>query len=200
MTVLQDVQWVSEVSELSVALTALQQQGVSHAGSLTQLLQAVADPPVTFTLLGVDEGVLSARKNDFLDTLGDPLVRCRKVVWTHQFTPWVYAESWIPVSVAASQPTVMEGDAPLGKWLFNGQPIECSAFKFAVLSPAHSVVKRATSELGCELSSSLIARRRQYTTADQHSLIVVEVFFEPCLQHFARYAISEELQHASKGG
>ena len=57
--------------------------------------------------------------------------------------------------------------------------------EFASLTSSDALIQRAGSKLRCKISS-LIARRRQYTMADQYSLVVVEVFFESCMQYFSQ--------------
>lgn len=185
MALLQDTGWVDCLSQLPMELTDLQKKRLSDTGSLTQFLQSQQSPEVRFKLLGVDQIDLSSESHCIVSALGAATVCCRTVLWAHQTVPWVYAESWIPESVARAHPTVMEGEAPLGKWLFNGQPIHYSAFEFASLTSSDALIQRAGSKLRCQISS-LIARRRQYTMADQYSLVVVEVFFESCMQYFSQ--------------
>ena len=185
LAVLQDTEWVSCLSQLPMELTALQKKRLSDTGSLTQFLQSQESPEVRFELLGVDEIDLSSESHYIVSALGPTPVCCRAVLWAHQAVPLVYAESWIPEAIIRAYPTVMEGEAPLGKWLFNGQPVHYSAFEFASLTSSDALIQRAGSKLRCQISS-LIARRRQYTIADQYSLVVVEVFFESCMQYFSQ--------------
>ena len=185
MAVLQNVKWVNRLSELPMRLTAFQEERVSHPGSLTHFLQSTEFPGVTFELLDIDQVDQLLEDHDMLSALGEISVFRRAVLWSHQAEPWVYAESWIPETLIQAHPEVMESEAPIGQWLFNGQPVQRSAFKFAMLSPADAFMQRAASKLACQVSTSLIARRRQYTMADQYSLMVIEVFFESCMQRFS---------------
>jgi len=189
LAVLQDTEWVSCLSQLPIELTALQKKRLSDTGSLTQFLQSQEFPEVRFELLGVDEIDLSSESHYIVSAIGGASVCCRTVLWAHQAVPWVYAESWIPEAVIQAHPAVMESEAPLGKWLFNGQSIQCSAFEFALLPSDDALIQRAASKLRCQVSL-LIARRRQYTMADQNSLVVVEVFFESCMQYFSQCDIA----------
>ena len=185
LAVLQDAGWVNCLSQLPVELTALQKKRLSDTGSLTQFLQSQESPKVRFELLGVDEIDLSSESHYIVSAIGGASVCCRTVLWAHQAVPWVYAESWIPEAVIQAHPAVMKSEAPLGKWLFNGQSIQYSAFEFALLPSDDALIQRAACKLRCQISA-LIARRRQYTMADQYSLVVVEVFFESCMQYFSQ--------------
>ncbi|MBV53478.1 MAG: hypothetical protein CL816_05350 [Coxiellaceae bacterium] len=188
---LESVRWVDNLSDTAMKLTKSQMQRLSSAGSLTHYFQTSETLSINFKLLAlnnVQQPRMITGDDTWSDCEGDWSQRI--VSWFHADQTWVYAESWIPPSLALQYQEQVSDRLPLGKWLFNGQAIELSPFKFVTLVPSDPIMQRVSFPMTVNNSSLWIARCRQYKIAEHPPLIVIEVFFQPCLDHFA--LISEE--------
>lgn len=142
-------------------------------GSLTAALREHSDD--TFSLRVVREKVLPLAN---LQTGPLPSTRgvVREVVLGGQDTPWVFAQTIIPVATITAHPWVSQmGGQPLGDALFQREDVTRSALSFAVLDTQMALSARVA-ELGLNAPAQRLWARRSCFFLGNEPLLVTEVF------------------------
>ena len=176
--------WFPSLSEVNHSAIDKQRYYLEWADSLTVFLRERTQDTISFVHHTIDKLAIAASDASYLQQPSGVDGLRRVILWSHQHQLWVYAESIIPLTTAAYLPDAGQGLAPLGEVLFGEPKNPCSTLEFATLSAEHGLYQRACAQYqGAPNPATLIARRRRFMITEQHPLMIVEVFFEECLQH-----------------
>lgn len=100
----------------------------------------------------------------------------REVVLSGRDTPWVFAQTIIPVATITAHPWVSRmGGQPLGDALFHREDVTRSALSFALLDPQMSLCERVA-QLRLNPEARLLWSRRSCFFLGNEPLLITEVF------------------------
>ncbi len=107
----------------------------------------------------------------------------REVVLSGNATPWVFAQTLIPVATISAHPWLGSmGGRPLGDALFHRAGVTRTPLSFAALGPGMALYDRVA-DLGLLAGAQSLWARRSYFVLGAERLLITEVFLPTLDSH-----------------